>query len=121
MKRVVIYAMDMEPITVVELDAAALLYLEVHGFVQLWVQPKFSWQMGASDTEITPYRHSIVRILAEPLHRNGVRHLILLTEDEESALLLRAVFLPGQHAWVQERERVAFADGFLEALHRIGQ
>lgn len=45
---------------------------------------------------------------------------MLFTPDEENALLLRASFLPGQHNAVRNKERNAFAAGFLKALQEIG-
>lgn len=57
-----------------------------------------------------------VVITAERLVRNGHETLMLFTGDEESALLLKADFLPGQRAAVQGLQRRSFAAGVLATL-----
>ena len=69
-----------------------------------------------------PARDSLktVEIFAERIVRRGREHMMLFTRDEESALLLKCAFLPGQQAGLQKREREAFVRGFLEALANVG-
>jgi hypothetical protein len=61
-----------------------------------------------------------VAIFGERLRRREHETLMLFTGDEENALLLRAEFLPGQRGEVRNRERGAFAAGFLRALQEFG-
>lgn len=118
--RVVLYADDMEPITVIDLPTLAEGYLNEHGIVRLAVQlpPMLSvlaaQQMPRFDDCKT------VTIFAERFVRHRREHMMLFTRDEESALLLKCAFLPGQQAGLQERERDAFARGFMNALARVG-
>ncbi|HJV52810.1 MAG TPA: hypothetical protein VJ652_15185 [Noviherbaspirillum sp.] len=116
--RTVLYTDDMEPITVLELTGFAENYLDFHGEVTLPVIPPPSTMAR----EMTPTELSFktVRIRAERFIRNGERHMLLFTADEESALLLEAAFLPGQRRALQDSERRAFARGFLDALARLG-
>jgi len=46
------------------------------------------------------------------------RHWFAFTNDGENALLLRAVFLPGQYKEIQKARQEAFMHGLLEALKR---
>jgi hypothetical protein len=119
MKRVVLYADDMEPITVLELEDRVMHYLSEVGSVKLAVlsPPQFLHHTSAvSEIE----RPRIVRIVAEKIRRHGNEHFMLFTHDEESALLLKAAFLPGQRSALQDEQRTAFASGFLNALQRMG-
>ena len=116
--RVVLYTNDFEPITVIELPSFAEEYLRRYGAVRLAVILPLS--MYTRDTD-PPNKSGCrtVRIHSERFWRNGAEHTILFTADEESALLLKSAFLPGQQSELNERERNAFARGFLEALCRL--
>lgn len=118
--RVVLYADDMEPITVIDLSALAEGYLNERGMVRLAVQlPPMLSVLAAQQAPIS-VDCKTVTIFAERFVRHGREHMMLFARDEESALLLKCAFLPGQQAGLQERERTAFARGFLEALARVG-
>lgn len=116
--RAVLYADDMEPITVVSLSAWTHRYLSEHGMVKLAVMRP----VATSFVTFAPPKHHdpIVTVIAERFVRHGREHMMLFTRDEEAAMLLKCAFLPGQHAGIQERERAAFARGFLDALSRVG-
>lgn len=117
--RVVLYADDMEPITVIDLPEFATRYLNEHGMVRIAVQmPVIVTPQAAS--QMLPSL-PIVTIMSERFIRRGQEHMMLFTNDEESALLLKCAFLPGQQAGLQERERKAFASGFLEAIYRMAR
>ena len=118
--RVVLYADDMEPITVIDLPTMAERYLSERGMVRLAVM--LPPMLSVIAAEQTPVRDSLktVEIFAERFIRRGCEHTMLFTRDDESALLLKCAFLPGQQAGIQERERTAFARGLLEALARVG-
>lgn len=118
--RVVLYADDMEPITVIDLSALAHGYLKKLGMVKLAVMlPPLLSVLAAAQMPMQA-DNKTVTIFAERFIRHGREHMMLFTRDEESALLLKCAFLPGQQAGLQERERVAFARGFIEALARVG-
>ena len=118
--RVVLYADDMEPITVIDMPAPAERYLNEHGMVRLAVM--LPQMLSVLAAQHPPERGSmkIVNIVAERLVRHGCEHMMLFTRDEESALLLKCAFLPGQQAGLQERERKEFVRGFLKALANVG-
>lgn len=118
--RVVIYAPDFEPITVVELPEFAVEYLEKYGRVSLRVLPppmEMMLSAGAMPAAATFHQ---VDIWAEKLRFPRGEHLMLFTRDDEMALLLKAAFLPGQRSALRDAERRAFARGFLDALQRLG-
>ena len=117
--RVVLYADDMEPITVIDLPEMAEGYLNKRGMVRLAVMLPPTLSVLAA--QYPPERDGMktVEIFAERIVRRGREHMMLFTRDEESALLLKCAFLPGQQAGLQERERDAFARGFLKALAAV--
>jgi len=118
--RVVLYADDMEPITVIDLPAMAEGYLNETGMVRLAVKlPPMLSVMAAQQAPVHDVLKTVT-IFAERFVRRGREHTMLFTRDEESALLLKCAFLPGQQSGLQERERAAFAHGFLDALVKLG-
>ena len=119
--RVVLYAEDMEPITVIDLTALAYGYLIERGMVRLAAMLPPMLSVLAAKQAPNSDDCKTVTIFSERFVRHGREHLMLFTRDEESALLLKCAFLPGQQAGLQERERTAFASGFLEALARVGK
>lgn len=119
--RVVLYTHDMEPITVVNLPALAEKLLNEKGMVTLDViLPICMSILQAEQLPIKEY-HKTVTLFAERLIRRGQEYMILVTKDEENALLLKCAFLPGQQAGLQEQKRIAFTHGFLDALARVGK
>jgi hypothetical protein len=122
--RVVLYAHDMEPITILELSEWPYQFLQKHGTVRLAVIPPINMssvsRYGMTPDEPIAYKCWHVEITAEKLHRNGEVHLMLFTHNEEQAMLLKSAFLPGQRAALKEHEREAFAKGFLRAIQTLG-
>ena len=117
--RAVVYADDMEPITVIDLSAMAERALNEGKRVQFDVL----LPLTLSDiTALTAQDLSdlggmtTVEIFAERIIRSGREHMMIFTRDEESALLLKCAFLPGQQAELQERMREEFDLGFMKAL-----
>lgn len=118
--RTVLYAHDMEPITVLELTPWAADFLEKHGEVRLAVIPPIETRVRPP-TEMLEYRSWQVRLTAEWFVRRRERHMFVFTADEENALLLKAAFLPGQRGALREREQAAIAEGFLRAFSLLGR
>lgn len=116
--RAVLYADDLEPITVLELPAFVRDHLERHGVVRLPVMEPVSY-VGAPGL---PRNDSmrVVEVWAERFARKGQSHLMLFTRNDENALLLRAAFLPGQRREMNDQRAQAFAKGFMDALMRLG-
>jgi hypothetical protein len=120
--RVVIYTRDFEPITVISVSNGELDYVERIGRVRLPVYERLTLaKLDIPDLMVREAR--IVTLHAERVRfRVGGKPVtFLVTEDEESALLLEAAFLPGQLGAVQERERLSFAKGFLDAFERLAR
>jgi len=122
--RVVLYAQDFEPITIIELEPWAVDYLREHRSVRLAVEtpPPTSPCNGLSNYMTFGPDMRQVEIRAETIRFYGRdEHMMLFTRNEASAMLLKAAFLPGQRVALQAAERDAFARGFLSALGRIGR
>jgi len=118
--RVVIYTNDMEPITVVELTSAARELLMQQGRVRLAVMPPFpSFDYDPHEAPFD-WRKYEVELFVETLLRHGKVHKMVFTHNEESALLLKAAFLPGQYGELGEVRAKAMADGFIKALGMLG-
>ena len=66
-----------------------------------------------------------VTIRAETLRYRRIETMLLITNDEESALLLESAFLPGQHRRVHELNEAAegrgLMKGFLAAMDMLGR
>lgn len=115
--RAVLYAYDLEPITVIDVPTWAQALMERHRYFALPILEKLPPYPPIPDTtaeETRPLR--IVHIKCEKWCRNGWTRWMLFTDDEESGLLLRAAFLPGQVGEVRRKQEQAFADGFWSAL-----
>ena len=115
--RTVLYTHDLEPITVLELGEWQENFLKEHKNIRIPLERKMSCEVHTRPPCVVEINS--VDITAEELIRRGKRHLFLFADDEESALLLKSVFLPGQRKELQEHERQAMAQGMLIALSRI--
>jgi hypothetical protein len=123
--RAVLYADDMEPITVIELSGYALRVLQERRMVNLEVRPPSTeLGLGLGPTLAVADMNLCIRVVtirAEDFYRSGQKHTLLFTANEESAMLLKSAFLPGQRRTLQDNEREAFAKGFLTAIENVGR
>lgn len=112
--RTVIYAEDMLPITVVDIPQVWIETMQRGEYVLLAAYPP----IPLSFEENFDLRQTLktVALRMEPLMRNGRRHWLCFTVDEETALTLKAAFLPGQLGEVQRREQSAYFQGLLSGL-----
>jgi hypothetical protein len=112
----VLYTHQLEPITVVDVPQWAWQRLAKGDAIRLVVQVQYQpWSDDAGTAMCPPS----VTITGERIRRGEHESLMLFTADEGHALRLRADFLPGQRGELQQRERGAFAKGFLDALQRL--
>lgn len=121
MMRAVLYTYDLQPITVIDVTRDALAYIEEHQRVALAVVPPLRFDARGAFPPSEDHRCYTVTITAERIRRGHHEAWMLFTHDEEHALVLRAAFLPGQVGAVRERERGAFAQGFVRALNLLGE
>jgi hypothetical protein len=117
--RVVLYAHDFEPITVISLDPHAYARLHRGGTWQIAVMPPLRLRPYAPDQLIKPEPFPIVTITADVLRKGEHETLMLFTHDEEPALLLRSALLPGQRKDHRDDYLDGFRDGFLRAINSI--
>lgn len=97
---VVLYTTDFEPITILDLPLWLLEQLERQGAVRVAVMRPVSWV-----TEEEPVQHDpsveTVTIFCEKLRWHGDQvKTVLVTPNEELALMLRPEWLPGQRATI---------------------
>lgn len=120
-QKIVLYTHDLEPITIFELSAQAIHYLRMNGAVTIPVcQPlPLEPEDWGSPGQTTKFHK--VHIRMELLVWRRQEKPILVTHDEESALLLKAAFLPGQQAAINGIKRESFAKGFLMAVDGLGR
>ena len=116
--RVVLYAEDMEPITVLDLSGFLLEHLQEYRMVLVPVMASVQYHAMPAAPTIADMPRSVM-IWAERMQRNGETHWLLFTRDEEAAMMLRSELLPGQHKEVQEREKQNYARGFLAGLNAV--
>lgn len=118
--KAVLYAHDMEPITILSLEPWTVEYLARHGQVRLIVCDPREFRMPMPEDEANATIQTwTVRITVDTLIRGRQRTMMLFTEDEEAALLLKSAFLPGQTRALREKQAVAFAQGFVHALGHL--
>lgn len=120
--RTVIYTMDMEPITVVELSKFAIDYLDRLGRVRLPVYLPISMMCLIDSPPNQSYSHDLcVDIYAEWFSKNNngkvIRKMMLFVHEfhEELALALQSTFLPGQGKAVNDERKKAYVKGFSHA------
>ncbi len=111
--RAVLYAYDLEPITIIDIPLRAIDHLRKHSVVRIHVPSNLA---APVDCEF-----KVVTIRAEKFVFGDQETLMLFTHDEETALQMKATFLPGQLGAIQDLQRNAFAYGFLTALRKLGE
>lgn len=116
--RAVLYTYDLEPITIIDVPQEAMDYLRERGIVRIPVPtfPKASFPLSSP----IPTEVKIVTIRAEKFVFGDQETMMLFTRDEETALQMKATFLPGQLGAIQDLQRNVFAYGFLTALRKLG-
>ncbi|MFZ6813555.1 hypothetical protein ACO0K3_03740 [Undibacterium sp. Rencai35W] len=113
----ILFTMDFEPITVIDLPMWAHEFAWKHQHLALAViEPPKCFGDGREICHGPKY----VRIRVEKLvWLDKSQKIVYVTDDEESALLLKSSFLAGQEKDVQEREKSAFCKGILAAIERM--
>lgn len=115
----VLYTVDLEPITALQMPERAMKVLREHGQVQLAVTERLSPLSCSESSSHAVKRVRVVQVWAERFKYRDADTLMLFTHDDESALLLRSAFLPGQQDSLQNERSKAFADGFMKALNLL--
>ena len=103
---VVLYTNDFEPITVLDLPMWLLEQMEKVGYVRVAVQEPLTSILEKSPEVLSEIcMPKIVTIRCEKLRwRDGSTKPILVTPDEELALMLKPEWLPGQRQAVQSMQ-----------------
>lgn len=102
---VVLYTADFEPITILDLPVWLLEQMEKVGFVRIAVQEPPSIMPVNTPLEYT--QPKIVTIRCEKFRwKDGTTKAILITPDEELALMLKPEWLPGQRAAINSYNKI---------------
>ena len=118
--RAVLYAYDLEPITIIDVPLSAIDHLRKHSVVRIHV-PTYQRVMPSNLAAPVDCEFKVVTIRAEKFVFGDQETMMLFTHDEETALQMKAAFLPGQFGAMQDMQRNAFAYGFLTALRKLGE
>lgn len=116
--RAVLYSDDLEPITILSLNRYATDHIIKYGYISVTVLEPLKWQEPEEAYKFAAPK--IVRITGHGFVYKGQESLMLFTEDDENALLLKSEFLPGQTKHLNQIKEdsyaAGFAAGFLKAL-----
>lgn len=115
---VVLYTVDLEPITVLQLGKWAQERLWENSRLRLAVNdaPRVHYSVELP----TSAACRVIELRREKLRWGERTYLMLVTDNERDALDLQAAFLPGQREAVRRAEETALARGFLMALEALG-
>lgn len=122
MRAVLYSSFDLEPITILSIDPYIEGLLKERGRVSMPVYDIVR-VVALSYNEATQARFRTVEIISERLVIHGKQTRMLFTANDESALLLQSVFLPGQYKEVQkEREKAKIAGmvSVIDVINKIG-
>lgn len=116
---VVLYTHDFEPITVIDLPLWLLEQMEKVGSVRVAVlEPP---RVIKAQDAVSAYQPKIVTIYCEKLRwKDGTTKPILVTRDEELALMMRPEWLPGQQQAVNSYKAVirGLTDQLIRAMRK---
>lgn len=113
----VIYTYDMEPITVVDMKPGYWDFLLETGAISFAVLPPLRIDSIWEQPDITVRARNVTIRAHKIVRGDGAKYLMLTTNDEDNALLMKPSFLPGQQSALNEERKKAFAKGFLHALN----
>lgn len=99
---VVLYTDDFEPITIINLPVWLLDQMEKVGYVRVAVQEPLTNVLAKTPEELGQFlQPKVVNIRCEKMRwKDGTTKPVLITPDEELALMLKPEWLPGQRATV---------------------
>lgn len=119
---IVLYTMDFEAITVIDLPMWAMDRLEKADLIRVPVMDLPQLAYAGPTDPVEPLRYREVVIKAIPIVWFGQRKFVLVTSDEEFAMLLKPDWLPGQRGEVQRIQRQVqdLSRFLLDALGRLG-
>lgn len=101
---IVLYTMDMEPITIIDLPMWAIELGEKHGTVAVGVYLPFSaTPMDNADPITSSYW--VVYLKFHPMRFYEKKSWLITVDNEELALKLKPSWLPGQQKAINDYER----------------
>lgn len=112
----IIYTRDMEPITALDVPPAIITLLQRQGFASVPVPnhdqvPQIEMVAGEALPRIRAYKCRLEALSTRPL--------LIVTDDEEQALALTSVWLPGQVRAVHAAWDEGYNTGAAKALRML--
>lgn len=114
--KVVLYTYDLEPITIIDLPHELYVMLKNRRAINVPIIPLLNFHNTFKEEPIFE-KVLYVTIYAEVLRRDYQESLLLYTDDEENALLLKASFLAGQTREINDIKRKEFVRGLLKVFN----
>ena len=119
---VVLYTENFEPITILDLPVWLLEQLEKQGAVRVAVLRPLQFKDYDSSIAVGSVEgNQVVTIYCERLRwKDGTVKPVLVTYDEELALMLRPEWLPGQVATIQSYKKAIrhLTDNLIKAMRK---
>ena len=105
-----------EPLTVLNIPRQFVERMKDGELILLPVMEPVFFVDHNPNMPVVPSHLRTVSLRLERFVRKGVEHCFIFTQDSETALLLRSVFLSGQQNELQRREQASFAKGLSRAF-----
>lgn len=118
MMNTVIYTHDFQPITVIDIPLFLLetFHFRKHFQIPIYKEAAFVSRCNTVD-RISVYES--VELTCELFIRNGNKTYMVFTKNEEGALLLSSIFLPGQQKALSHEKDKSLIEGFIKAIETL--
>lgn len=118
MRAILYSSIDLEPITILNINAHTESLLKERGRALMPIYDIVNVVHHPYDV-VPSAEFRTVEIVSERLVIHGKQTRMLFTANDESALLLQSVFLPGQHKEVQKERDEAKIAGMTSIINKI--
>jgi|GEM_PF-3323717 len=112
-----VYTRDLEPITVIWLAPWAVQQLNESGNIAFGIESHAPTTFAPD--AMPQLERWVVRLRGVKFRLGYAQTWLLVADDDELALMLRAAFLPGQQRAIRELERESFGKGAATAFSII--
>ena len=114
----IIYSKDFEPISHIPMNEEMYNYFINYKIVRFPIMKPINIE-SLNDSKIMPEELLYAEIMAMPVYASDGIRLILTAINDETALLMRNTFLPGQTKELNFIKTQAFYKGMIKAIKEI--